>query len=175
MKNIINLLLIFFTGFLISCGGGIEPEPEYNEEAGFGGTVYFSGTWPDSITRTHIVTFRNPLNSLEDFNILNLAFVSPEIPYGSIEFSYSTLDSAVFPFEEKLPPGTYSYIAVAQQKTAELSLDRRDWFVIGYYMSGTNNDPARVVVPEGRFINDVDINCDFSNPPPQPPGGVANE
>jgi hypothetical protein len=155
---------------LIGCGKGIEPEPERQPE-GFGGTIFFSGQWPQNVTRTHIVAFKNPLNTPNDFNAFNLGYVSLEIPFGVSEFNYSTLDSAIFPINTRLQAGTFSYIGVAQQTTVNLTLNRADWFVIGIYtLPGNDSIPGSVIVPPGEYIDNINIYCDFSSPPPQPPG-----
>jgi hypothetical protein len=170
MKNYIIIPVCLFL-ILSGCGKGIEPEPEKKEE-GFGGQITFTGTWPDSITRTHIVVFKNPLISASDFNALNLAYVSLEIPYGTTIFNYSTLDSALFPVNTKLATGVYSYVAVAQQKTINITLNREDWFVAGiYYVPADTLTPGIVTVRSGEFSENINIICDFNNPPPQPPGG----
>jgi len=170
MKYLLLALIAFIT-IISGCGKGIEPEPEEVSE-GFGGTVYFIGEWPDSITRTHIVVFKSPLLSEADFNAFNLAYVSTEIPYGTAQFNYSSLDSSLFPINSKISSGTYYYVSVAQQKTVNLTLNRSDWFVAGvYYNQGDTLIPGTLVIPEGGFTGNVNIYSDFNNPPPQPPGG----
>lgn len=162
--------IIIFAALITGCGKGIEPEPEKTNE-GMGGKVLFKGVWPDSISRTHIVIFKTPLTSSADFNIANIAYVSLEIPYGVTEYSFSTADSCIFPINAKLSAGTYSYIAVAQQKTQNLTLNRADWFVAGvYYAPGDSLNPGIIKVNSGQFIGNINITCDFNNPPPQPPG-----
>lgn len=165
--NFISLILLCIT--IVSCDKGITPEPE--SIAGFSGKITFTGTWPDSITRTHIVLFKDPLLSASDFSALNLRYVSLEIPYGSTEYDYSTLDSAYVPQAGKLPAGEYSYLAVAMSKTADLSLNRIDWFVAGLYFAGGNTSPGKLIIPENTLVRGINILCDFNNPPPQPPGG----
>jgi hypothetical protein len=170
MKNILKIFTLLSAIFLFSCGGGIEPEPENLEKEGFGGVITFEGEWPADISRTHLVIFKSPLNSVEDFNIFNLGFVSLEIPYGVTQFRYSTADSALFPINAKLAPGSYSYVAVAQQNIEEISLNREDWFVVGYYTAGGDTIPGVVSFSEGEYLENINILCDFDNPPPQPPG-----
>lgn len=153
-------LLLFFSG----CDKGISPL----EQTGFSGVISFSGEWPDSIARTHLVVFKDPLNSINDFNPFNLRYVSLEIPYGTGTFRYNSADSAYVP----ISAGVYSYVAVAQSKTSVLSLDRKDWTVAGVYYQGNDfSNPGTLVIPENKMVNDIDITVDFSNPPPQPPGG----
>jgi hypothetical protein len=168
MRKIYQLLLVI-TFLFFGCGKGIEPEPEKDVE-GFGGKVTFTGQWSPDVTRTHIVAFKQPLNSAADFNILNLAYVSLEIPYGVNEFFYSTPDSAIFPINTKVPAGTYSYIAVAQQVSDSLSLSRADWFVVGVYYGSDSTSPGIVTVEPGEYRDNINIHVDFNSPPPQPPG-----
>jgi hypothetical protein len=163
--------LLFFILILNGCEGGIEPQLE-NTEAGFGGKITFSGIWPDSVTRTHLVVFEEPLLSVADFSIGNIRFVSNEIPFGVTEYTYSSKDSAVLPETGFTKPGSYAYVAIAQQSTQSVSLNRPDWFVVGlYYNEGDSTKPGTLVIPENTFLNNINIKCDFNNPPPQPPGG----
>ena len=82
-----GVILLFF----LSCNDhGIEPKTELPESTGFSGKITFLGVWPDSIKRTHIVVFKDPLLTSLDFNILNLKYVSYEIPYGTRVFFYNT-------------------------------------------------------------------------------------
>jgi hypothetical protein len=150
----------------LSCGEGIAPEPIV--QTGFSGTISFVGNWPQGITRTHIVVFKDPLLSAGDFNAFNLKFVSIEIPFGSTVFNYNSADTGVVPISE----GEYSYIAVAQQKTPNVSLNRKDWSVVGvYYAGGDTSKPGKLIIPENTLVKNINIICDFNNPPPQPPGG----
>ena len=162
--SLIPLLILLIIN--LSCGEGIAPEPIV--QTGFSGTVSFVGNWPQGITRTHIVVFKDPLLSAGDFNAFNLKFVSIEIPYGSQVFDYNSADTAVVPISE----GEYSYVAVAQQKTPNVSLNRKDWFVVGvYYAGGDTSKPGKLIIPENTLVKNINIICDFNNPPPQPPGG----
>jgi hypothetical protein len=155
----------------IECDKGIEPLPE-KKGAGFGGKITFIGQWSDSVTRTHLVIFKDPLNSAADFNIFNLRFVSNEIPFGVEEFNYSSFNPNVIPGEGEFQPGDYAYVAVAQQTTEDVSLNRVDWFVAGvYYYNGDTTKPGTLIIPPETFIDNINITCDFNNPPPQPPGG----
>jgi hypothetical protein len=63
-------------------------------------------------------------------------------------------------------------VAVAHQATENLSLARRDWFVSGFIMPTTIHiTPGVMLFHEDRMVENININCDFDNPPPQPPGG----
>lgn len=150
----------------LSCGEGIAPEPI--TQTGFSGTITFLGNWPAGITRTHIVVFKDPLLTVADFSALNLKFVSVEIPYGGNSFYFNSADTAIV----KIGEGEFSYVAVAQQKTLNVSLNRKDWFVVGvYYAGGDTTKPGKLVIPQNTLVKNINIICDFDNPPPQPPGG----
>jgi len=165
------ILLIIISLFLISCDKGIEPK-EDTEPRGFSGTITFIGEWSAGIKRTHIVLFKNPLNSSADFNIFNIKYVSLEIPNGSQSYNYNTTETAVLPESGYLDAGEYSYLAVGQSETENLSLNRVDWFVAGLYFSeGDSTNPGKITISSGVITEDVNIVCDFDNPPPQPPGG----
>ena len=160
------VILIFYSG----CDKGISPTSgnEYITKAGFSGTITFVGQWPDSVARTHLVVFKNPLNSAGDFNAFNLSYVSLEIPYGTKEFHYSSLDSSYV----QIKAGDYAYVAVAQSKTPALSLNRKDWYVVGvYYAGGDTSNPGTLVIPDNTLVRNINIVCDFNHPPKQPPGG----
>jgi hypothetical protein len=169
LKCLSALLILILLA--IACDDhGIEPKPP--ESSGFSGTVRCLNEWPDSIKRTFIVVFENPLLAPEDFTILNLKFLSREIPLGASIYEFSSLDSAYIPSTPgPFPSGTYAYVAVVQQSTEEISLARKDWFVSGvYYTPGDTSKPVTMVIPDSTFVRNINIFVDFNNPPPQPPG-----
>ncbi len=127
------------------------------------------GDWPDSVQMTHIVMFKDPLLEAADFNALNLRYVSELIPYGSESYTFNTLDNILF---GNVTPDTYAYLAVAQSNSATLSLNRADWTVAGlYFAEGDSTKAGTITIPENKLITNINIICDFNNPPPQPPGG----
>ena len=168
-QSVVLILLLL----AVACDDhGIEPRPKPSELSGFSGNVTFVSGWPDSIKRAFVVVFQNPLLTPEDFTIFNLKFLSREITLGSQTYEFSSLDSAFIPsVPGSFPPGTYAYIAVAQQSTNELSLARKDWFVSGiYYAQDDTTQPGTMVIPDSTFVENINITVDFNNPPPQPPG-----
>ncbi len=173
-KKLLKYISVFLAVVLIavSCDHGIEPLPLLSEPPGFSGAVSFTSQWPDSIKRSFLVVFEDPLLTSADFTIQNLKYLSREIPLGSSFYEFSSLDSAFIPaVPGPFPPGSYAYVAVVQQSTDELSLARKDWFVSGIYY--TNNDttkPGTMVIPDSSFVRNINIVVDFNNPPPQPPG-----
>ena len=173
LKCLSALLILILLA--IACDDhGIEPKPETPADkiSGFSGKVTFINDWPDSIKRAFVVVFQNPLLTPEDFTIFNLKFLSREIPLGAAAYEYSSLDSAFIPSAPgPFPPGTYAYIAVAQQSTENISFARKDWFVSGvYYANGDTTMPGTMVIPDSTFVENINIKVDFNNPPPQPPG-----
>jgi hypothetical protein len=166
------LLLILLA---LSCDDhGIEPKAETPADkiSGFRGKVTFVNEWPDSIKRAFVVVFKDPLLTPADFTVFNLKFLSREIPLKSPVYEFSSLDSAFIPdVPGPFPPGSYAYVAVAQQSTPEISLARKDWFVSGvYYAENDTTKPGTMVIPDSSFIENINITADFNNPPPQPPG-----
>ena len=108
------------------------------------------------------------MKSAADFNPFNLKFVSLEIPYGIRTYNFNSTDSSYI----SIGAGIYHYVAVAQQKTTDLSLNRKDWSVAGvYYKNGDTSNPGILEIPENTLVRNINIVCDFNNPPQQPPGG----
>ena len=164
---ILFILIIFYTG----CNQGISPlsVAEENQKAGFSGKISFTGVWPDSVQWTLLVVFKNPLISAASFNIFNVGYISHPIPLRTELYNYSSeQDTGYLP----IAAGTYSYVAVAQSNNPVLSLNRSDWKVVGvYYINGNTNQPGNLIIPPNSVTANIDINCNFNNPPPQPPGG----
>jgi hypothetical protein len=169
MTSIKFLLTILLVGILISsCDKGIEPG-EPSGPSGFSGKITLSGKWPEGITRTHVVVFRNRIVTVQDFFLPNLIFVVDSIPYGSKEFKFNSLEN---PFTTifKITPGGYNYVVVAQSRTQFMSFERKDWTVVGIYCeNGNQSIPKTMIIPPGKIAQDINIMVDFSNPPPQPP------
>lgn len=163
------ILILFFSVIFASCDHGIAPLPAVQVEPGFAGTVTFKGRWPVGVKETHIVLFKNPLKDSTDFNITNIKYISEAIPYGLKEYRYSTKSPGAA--ISNVIPGKYGYLAVAQSKKG-LSLNRKDWFIIGVFIpDGDSTRAGNFTLPDNTFLENVDILCDFSRPPVQPPGG----
>ena len=166
--NLSKWLIFISLIFLLSCDKGISPDPE-NVNPGFSGTVTFEGEWPANVTATHLVLFKDPLISAEDFSADNLIYISEAIPFGANIYNYSTLENALL---GNVVPGEYAYLAVAQTTSLFISLEREAWRVAGvYYNNGDTTGPGKLVIPENTFVAGINISCDFNNPPQQPPGG----
>jgi hypothetical protein len=166
-----HYLIVFIILIFISCGEGLSPNLA-DEKVGFGGTINFSGEWSPTINQTHVVVFKDPLLSVSDFNVFNLKFVSESIPNGTTTYNYTTNDDGAL--ISSIDPGSVSYIAVAQSLKDTITLNRADWIVIGiYYELGDSLQPGIINIPESGFLENINIHCDFNNPPPQPPGGIV--
>ncbi|MCX6169796.1 MAG: hypothetical protein NTX65_10675 [Ignavibacteriales bacterium] len=170
MKNLFAAIVtLALFSFIAGCDKGIEPEPLKSGVTGFSGKVTFVGNWPADIKRTHVVLFKNVINTSADFFPPNLAFVIDSIPYRSTSFTYNSVDNNFIPLFT-LAPGDYNYLVVAQSKTAVLSLDRKDWLIVGIYNIGNDpNKPRTLTILDREITSGVDIIVDFNNPPPQPP------
>ena len=168
------LLAVLMPLLLGRCDKGIEPLPDTSTVSGptgFSGKVTFTGAWPQGIKRTHLVVFQNPIETSQDFLPPNFSFVADSIPYGSTQFVYNSVDNNFYPVFQ-LSPGSYRYVVVAQSKSPTLSLDRKDWTVVGvYYANGNTSSPGVLTIEQNRMTINIDINVDFNNLPPQPPGG----
>ncbi|MEE9429986.1 MAG: hypothetical protein V3V16_03030 [Melioribacteraceae bacterium] len=164
IKRILFFVLLFT---FISCDKGLSPELA-SINPGFGGTITFLGNWDKEVTRTHIVLFQNPLLSKLDFNAFNLKYVSDSIDTETNIYEYNTNGTSLL---ANVKSGEYAYLAVAQSKSKELSLNREDWEIVGlYYSKNDSTNPGVLIVPEATFVEDINIVCDFNNPPQQPPG-----
>jgi hypothetical protein len=168
-KLLITVFAIMLLCLIGGCDKGIEPlEAPPTTPTGFSGKVTFTGTWPVGIQRTHLIVFRDPINSMSDFSINNLAFVVDPIEYNSTEFTYNSETANLLSLT--LTAGTYKYIVVAQSNTPTLSLNRNDWTVVGiYYNNGDTSKPGEMVIKQGEITSGININVDFNNLPPQPP------
>jgi hypothetical protein len=155
---------------MVSCDSehGIVPKPIDDTEFGFGGNIVFYGAWPDSVKRIFIVALKDTLITLD-----NIVFISDSLTLGIQTYKYSSLDSAIIPLIQfEIPPSVYKYVAVVQQSTVQISYERKYWFVSGvYYANNNTTTPGILTIPENAFVDDINIYCDFDNPPPQPPGG----
>jgi len=173
MKISVKILLLLLSAILyIGCNGGIDPNPvspPLPKGTGLAGKVSFKGTWDPNVKRTHLVAFKNPIQSQADFFPPNLAFISDTIPWGSNAYTYNSVENS-YVSELIVSPGEYKYVAVAQQYTEELSLFREDWIVVGvYYTANDTTKPGSIVIQNGIMTSGVDVVVDFSELPPQPP------
>lgn len=176
------VLLICYSG----CDKGLAPPPpipplDPNAPTGFGGIIRFRN-WPppDSvdlvIQELRIAAFKSPpvdtTGLLVEFLLGNVVIYPP---VGTTAYSKrdsagnlrDTIHYSIFftPGVDSLP-ASYSYIAMAWRYSSNIFAD---WRPAGLYTTqpGTFN-PGSITVRKNVFIPNVDINCDFRNPPPRP-------
>ena len=168
-KLYLYILIILPVIFILGCNAGIVPASieEEQQKAGFSGNITFDGAWPDSVSWTLLVVFKDPLTSAGSFNVFNVAYISHPIPYGIQNLNFSTIEDTGY---VPIAAGTYSYVAVAQSQNPVLSVNRADWHVIGvYYSNNDTTQPGKMTIPDNTVIKNINIKCNFNNPPPQPP------
>jgi hypothetical protein len=155
MKYIFLLLI-----FLISCQEGLEPKLIPNSY--IGGIITFKGgsnSWPDTVTALRVVAFKND----------NPEVFFEEIAQGNAYFDFASLPIRVDSIEWKInipdPPVELKYIAVALQPTSDILKQ----IVVGVYtISGDKTLPSWVKVDIGDTFNNLNIEVDFDDLPPQP-------
>lgn len=152
------LFLLFF--ILISCQEGLEPKLIPNST--IGGVIIFKGgkdAWPDSVFALRVVAFKND----------NPETLFEEIQNGNAYFDFNSLplrvDSASWVLNIPNPPVEIKYIAVALQPTIDLF----GQVVVGVYTtSGDKTKPSWVNINIGESYNNLNIEVDFDDLPPQP-------
>lgn len=169
MKNIfIVLLLICF--FNLSCDHGLAPTPKEKIEQGIAGTLYYKGTFPDSLKEHRLFAAKmyRKFRSMNEIMELILSGSDSIHIYPSILQSSLSLqkeDSIRYRFV--LPPAVYKYIAVAQ--TTGAIFDSSKWKIVGVYSSDSLRIiPDQVNIEPGKFIENVNIYVDYDSLPPQP-------
>ncbi len=152
----ITCLALFFH---FGCDHGLTPEPI--PPYGISGTVYFNNWIPkDSVFQLRLVLFKShPTNILLDVLAGKAIFTDSLKPYGAASIPYSLPVSP-------LPFGRYEYFAVALQYGANIF---SDWKVVGVYSTPEDSGNASpIFVPANEMLQNININVDFQNPPPQP-------
>lgn len=154
------IIFILFSG----CDKGLAPVSATVVSPGFGGTITYKSKIPppDSLFDLRVVAVPYyPIDSL--FQNILLKVFSGEIAYSpnSLSTADSTIKYSMFVF-----PKTYYYVAVMQQYGP---LIFTDWRVVGIYgYSPASPTPKSVTVPDGKFIEGINMDVDFYNLPPQP-------
>lgn len=171
MKNIIIILFVI-SCTILSCDHGLAPPPKKIIEQGITGTIYYKGTFPDSLKEHRLFAAKmyRKFRSMNEIMTLILSGSDSIQIYPSILQSPLSLikeDSIKFRFV--LPPALYKYIAVAQ--TTGAIFDSSKWKIVGVYTSDTLRIvPNQVSIEPGKFIENVNIYVDYDNLPPQPFG-----
>jgi hypothetical protein len=158
------IILFILLTFILSCDHGLGP-PEENIRTAISGMITYQN-WPvaDSLKDLRLIVFRNYPPGDIIFEITSgRAFVYPPLGAEGLEFY---IDSMSYILD--LAPGNYEYVVVAQQYGEDLY---NDWRAVGQYdTTGTGNDsiPTAVNVIENILLDEININVDFNNLPPQP-------
>ncbi len=157
---------ILCVSFLLfpACDGGLEAPKD--SRTGLAGTVRYLGgaeAWPpaDSIFDVRVVAFQNypPENILVEL-LGGTAFFTPDsLPYFAQESEF--LIELNDPLPERI-----EYLVVALQNGPSAT---SDWLAVGVYTeSGDHSEPSALRIQPGTIIDNLVINVDFANLPPQP-------
>lgn len=167
--TLFTVLILFSTG----CDTGLAPP---DAPSGFSGVIRFKH-WPpaDSVWELRIVAF--PSYPSDSANILidlsqRLVSVYPQIGQPNLlsDTTQKVLfaDSIRYSFTSAgttLDVGVYNYVALAWRDSPNLF----DWRPAGVYSTGPGPfDPAPVRVLLHKVTTGIDMQVDFSNPPPKP-------
>ncbi len=153
----ILLMLLLLAG----CGEGLSPN-DAAEMPGFGGTIRIVSAWPpaDSVKDLRVVAFRNypPQNLVLEVTQGTAVYTDSSLATFRPQIDYAIRRSTV--------TGAFQYIVVAQQYGSNLFAD---WRVVGVYsLTGDKTRPGAITIPQGKFLQGIDIPVDFYNLPPQP-------
>lgn len=157
------LTSLFFLILIASCQEGLQPPPA-EQKSFIGGQITFVGgsdNWPsdDSVLAVRVVAFKDypPKDIMTELLSGNAYFTMESLPL--------FVDTASFSIEIPETPVVFEYIAVALQYTEELTSQ----LAIGVYtLSGNKSEPSPVQLQTGEKRNDIDIEVDFDDLPPQP-------
>ena len=172
----LSALALFFSG----CDKGIAPDP-----TGFSGVIRFRN-WPRrdtvdfAVQELRLVAFKKP--PIDTTGLL-IEFLKGNVviypPVGTPAFSkyYRASDSTLqlvdsikytvlLNMSVDDPPANYEYIAMAWRYGPN---PFADWRPAGLYTTqpGTFN-PGSITISKHDFLTNVNVNCDFQNPPPKP-------
>lgn len=178
---VLSMFVLLYSG----CDKGLAPlnipAIDPNAPTGFGGVVFFRN-WPpiDSvdilIQELRLVAFKNPPTNADTLLLEYLrgnVIIYPPVgttAYSKRDSSGHLRDSihyAIYfrPGVDSLP-ATYAYIAMGWRYGPNSSAD---WQPAGLYTAQPGTFiPGAITIRKNVFTSNVDINCDFRNPPPKP-------
>jgi hypothetical protein len=159
------LFVVASLAVVFGCDKGVSPSAESPPPVGYmSGTIRYQN-WPpnDSLIDLRIVAFSLfPPSNIVNEVLAGRAAVYP--PLGDSALVPFYVDSLSYTFS--LSPGEYQYVAVAQQFGPNITAD---WRAVGQYDLDSNlTVPSPVTIVANDSTSHVDINVDFSNPPPPP-------
>ncbi|MDI6803281.1 MAG: hypothetical protein QME58_05470 [Bacteroidota bacterium] len=176
MKTL-SIVLFVVSCAILSCDHGLAPPPKEKIEQGITGTIYYKGTFPDSLKEHRLFAAKmdRKFRSMNEIMMLILSGSDSIQIYPSILQSPLSLikeDSIKFRFV--LPPALYKYIAVAQ--TTGAIFDSSKWKIVGVYSSDSMRITSdEIFVEPGKFLENVNIYVNYDSLPPQPFGITGRE
>jgi hypothetical protein len=158
LLGIILTLPLFY-----SCQEGLEPPPP-DQKSFIGGKITYLGgadSWPpeDSVHAVRVVAFKDypPQDIITELISGNAYFTLESLPF--------FVDTVSFSIEIPDTPVTFKYIAVALQYTDDIMTQ----LAIGVFtLTGDKTLPSPVELNTGERINNINIEVDFNDLPPQP-------
>lgn len=159
-----QILCLVLATVWLGCDGGLDPT-SVPTVSSFGGTIRFvrgANVFPprDSVVRLTVVAFKQypPTDILNTVLRGDAVFLTDTLPYGVAQTTYS--------IQVDNTPVEYKYIVVGQQYGANINAD---WRVVGVYtLSGDKTKPSGFTLLQSQTRNNIDIDVDFFNLPPQP-------
>ncbi|MDH3251837.1 MAG: hypothetical protein OEM41_03540 [Ignavibacteria bacterium] len=152
---------------LPACDEGLGP---LNEPSGFSGVIHFTN-WPspDSVQELRLVAFTEFPSDSSGILLALLegrAVVYPPVGASGFRKFVDTLQYAFTTQGTNLQVRPYNYVIIAQRYGSNFFAD---WQPAGVYTTQPNSfDPAPVRILLHRITPNIDIEVDFSNPPPKP-------
>jgi hypothetical protein len=158
------IVTILASFFLFSCDEGLKPLSEIPIGNSYvSGTINYVGNISDWPPDSSFKSFGHRLILLEDLpdttNLLAVVLSGKALFTDVLPLKVA---SNTFSINLASTPISFKYVAVAQNY-GELT----DWRVLGLY-SNDNKNPKTLTIPSNSFINNLVINVDFKNLPPQP-------
>ena len=127
---------------------------------GITGRITYQGSWPDTTEWVRIAVFKKLPATVLDIP-LNPPLFSDTLPRFTNSYDYQ-LD---------VPPGTYEWVVLAWKPYKQFASNQFSGLdTLGMYaLSGTQNQPRAITVPEEGQLPGVDIVADFARLVPVSP------
>jgi hypothetical protein len=159
----LKLIILILTSVLFSCQEGLKA-PDYVAPSYLRGTITYKNgadSWPDSVVAIRVGAFLNDKPESFQDEVLN----------GNVFVDFNSLplrvDSSNWELLITDPPVELKYIVVALQSNTNIFNQQ----VVGVYtISGDKSNPSWIKVEKGESFNNINIEVDFENLPPQPFG-----
>lgn len=155
-----NLFFFIVTFIVLSCSEGLQVE--IFEDSYLRGKIIYKGgadSWPDSVVAIRVGAFKTDDPSSFQDELIN----------GNVYVDFNSLpirvDSTSFELLITDPPVELKYIAVALQENTNI-LNQK---IVGIYtITGDNTKPSMIMIDKGKSVENIIIEVDFENLPPQP-------